>query len=253
MLDVAGGQIEVVLLHGLFGDKANLGGLKRCLLGSGFRVEAFDLPSHGDAVWLTEPSIQAMADRVYTQLSECGHERVVLIGHSLGGKIAMQIASQHPEMLKAVVVMDIAPVAYSPRHEQVFSALNACLLAQPGSRRELVHLLMESLGDAGVASFLARSGRWNAERFDWCFDLAGLQRQYRDISGMPVMDQPFNGPALVIKAECSDYIVADHWPEVLRRFPKAEFRVVAGAGHWLHVEKPEVVCSVIRRFLNSLS
>lgn len=241
--------LRLLLLHGLFGDSANMGALQRSLEKGGYWVESVDLPGHGEGARLDALTVEAMADHVYQSYIATKKIDTVLIGHSLGGKVCMQVAARYPNEVAAIVVLDIAPVCYGRLHDSVFAAIKYAFDMQPINRTALVTYLSQHIDAVALVNFLARSARWHQGQFQWRFDWLGLLQHYDFLRDMPAAPNAANLPALFLKAEFSDYITDAHWSEIRRRFPAAVARVIGGTSHWLHAEKPDLVSATIRRFL----
>jgi len=238
----------VLLMHGLFGSAANLGALARHLQGA-YRTISLDLRNHGKSPWHRSMSYPEMAADVIDLLDRLQLARASLVGHSMGGKVAMQVALQHPQRVSAVVVGDISPASYPPRHAAVLQGLEAVARTRPATRAEAEKLLAESVLDAGTRSFLLKSLRREGDnRFDWAFNLEAIARGYANLM-RAVEGTPFDGPALFIKGALSDYLQKDHRAKVLELFPAAELKVIPGAGHWLHADKPALFNGIVSRFL----
>ncbi|MEZ5572559.1 MAG: alpha/beta fold hydrolase [Halioglobus sp.] len=247
----AGEGPAVVLLHGLFGSGGNLGALSRALQ-TEFSVYSVDLPGHGRSGWLLDPDLPAMADSVYRWMDGEGLARAHLVGHSLGGKVAMQFALQHGARADSLVVADIAPVSYMRHHDAVFTALAAVAAQQCRSRDEAAALLARHLREPGVAQFLLSSlQRDDNGVYRWRFDLSGLESGYAALLAAPEAEHAYAGPVLFIKGGTSDYIQEQHWPAVQARFPNAAIKVMPDCGHWLHAEKPQQFNGIVRRFLEA--
>lgn len=240
------------MLHGLFGDGANLSGLAR-RLGERFDCHLLDLPNHGSSPWLPSPGVEAMAEEVFRYLDASFSRPVAVLGHSLGGKVAMQLADRHPERLSALVVLDIAPVRYPPRHEAVFEALGRCEGQPIASRAALADALRAALGNPELSGFLARSGLPGEAGLRWRFDLHGLEALYPDLCGMPESRGAVSVPLLLVAGAESDYVAPEHEAAFRRRFNRLMVRIMAGAGHWLHADKPDVVAALVSRFLASVA
>jgi esterase len=242
----------VVLLHGLFGASGNLGVVARALEAT-FSVFSVDLPGHGRSAWLANPTLPAMAERLQRWLDDAGLPRAHFVGHSLGGKVAMELALQQPQRLSSLTVADIAPVAYPGRHEAVFAALEAVASRPCTSREEAGARMAEYLKEDSVIQFLLSSLQRDAQgHYHWRFDLLGLKAAYPALLAAPVGDRSYPGPVLFIKGGASDYIQPQYWPVVQQLFPEANLKVIAGCGHWLHAEKPVLFNSIVARFLVSL-
>lgn len=242
----------VVLLHGLFGAGGNLGALARALQAT-YSVFSVDLPGHGRSAWLADLTLPVMAESVRLWLDDAGLSRAHFVGHSLGGKVAMELALQQPGRVSSLTVADIAPVAYQGRHEAVFAALEAVASRPCASREEAGERMAAHLVEDSVIQFLLGSLQRDAQgHYHWRFDLSGLRAAYPALLAAPTGDRRYPGPVLFIKGSASDYIQPQYWPAVQRLFPAATLKVLAGSGHWLHAEKPVLFNSIVARFLASL-
>lgn len=247
----AGEGEPVVLLHGLFGSGNNLGALARQLQ-QGFTTCTLDLPNHGRSDWLAAPDLPSMAQALIRWLDAQTMAQVHLVGHSLGGKVAMQVALAQPERVASLVVADIAPVNYQPSHQTVFAALNAVAQAKCESREAAAEVMAQHLKETDVIQFLLTSLRRSQEGvMTWRLDREGLQTAYPDLLAAPVGGHRYDGPTLFIKGGDSNYIQQEHWPDIQSLFSQAEIKVMADCGHWLHAQKPQLFNSTVERFLES--
>ncbi|PKF50515.1 alpha/beta fold hydrolase [Enterovibrio nigricans] len=246
---IQGNGEPLLLIHGLFGSLDNLGGLAR-VLAEQYKVYQIDLPNHGLSPRSLNVDYVSQAAAVMAFLDQQDLTCVSVVGHSMGGKVAMMLATQYPDRIKQLVVMDIAPVSYQVRrHDNVFAGLNASKQLPLRSRKEAEAKLAEHIVDPGVRQFLLKSlARQEDGTFDWRFNVDTLEANYEDITGWTKLDQ-FGGSTLFLKGSESDYISAEHRGEIEAQFPNAKAHVVANTGHWLHAEKPETVARVITRFL----
>jgi esterase len=249
------GASNLVLLHGLFGSANNLGQLARAFKDD-CRVFSVDLPDHGKSAWLTDASVEAYSEAVATWLRNNDIKQCRVIGHSLGGKVAMQLALDHPSLVERLVVLDIAPVSYPSRHYNVFSALRAVLTEKVSSRVEAKAVLTPLLDEPRVVDFLLASARVGDDgTIEWRFNLEGLQSSYSKILGAispkKTAQGVFNGPMLVLRGELSDYVFEDSGAEFSTLFSQVDVVTVSGAGHWLHQEEAEVVEKAVRQFFDA--
>ena len=245
----AGEGPAVVLLHGLFGASANLGAVARALQAT-FSVFSVDLPGHGRSAWLANPTLPAMAERLWHWLDDAGLPRAHFVGHSLGGKVAMELALQQPQRVSSLTVADIAPVAYPGRHAAVFAALEAVASRPCASREEARGRMAAYLDEDSVIEFLLGSLQRDAQgHYHWRFDLLGLRAAYPALLAAPAGGRSYPGPVLFIKGGASDYIQPQYWPVVQQLFPAATLKVIEGCGHWLHAEKPVLFSRCVARFL----
>ncbi|WP_455427386.1 esterase [Dryocola sp. LX212] len=235
----------VVLIHGLFGSLDNLGVLARDL-GQDRTLLQLDLRNHGLSGRSDEMSYLAMAQDVLETLDEYGIEKAIVIGHSMGGKVAMTLTSIAPERIDKLVLIDIAPVDYHVRrHDEIFAAINTVSEAGIKTRTQAAALMREHIKEEGVIQFLLKSFADGV----WKFNVPVLWNQYEQIVGwqtLPACDLP----ALFIRGGDSPYVDESHREALLSQFPKARAHVVAGAGHWVHAEKPEAVLRAIHRFID---
>ncbi len=240
---------SVVLLHGLFGSGNNLGALARSLQDR-YQVHSVDLPDHGRSGWQDASDLASMAASLRHWMQHQGVRSARFVGHSLGGKIAMQLALDHPSLVEALVVADIAPVAYPPRHDAVFAALDAVVARPCRSREEAAEVMAEHLQEAGVIQFLLMSLRRGPDdSYTWRFNLEGIRGGYASLREAPGAASPYGGPVLFIKGGDSDYIREAHRTHILALFPAAQVKIMPGCGHWLHAERPSLFNGIVGRFL----
>lgn len=238
----------VLLIHGLFGNLDNLSGLRRQLSAS-FQVLSIDLPDHGKSAFSDIFSFEGYASKIATLLEQLNVSLTCAIGHSLGGKVAMTLALTYPEKISHLVVIDIAPVTYSPRHIEVFNGLKSIDLNAINKRADAEAILKQYVFDASTRMFLLKGLYNENSQWRWRFNLALLKRDYAILSKGLEFKNFYNNPTLFIKGELSDYIKLCHKPVILKAFPKAQSKVISNTGHWLHAEKPELCSKVISKFI----
>jgi esterase len=247
---VIGAGPDVVLLHGLFGMGSNLGSIARDLQNR-FRVHMVDLPDHGGSAWLPESTIEAMAEAVRDWMDSREVTRAHLLGHSLGGKVAMKIALEEPAMVDRLVVADIAPVAYPRSHDAVFAGLHAVSAARCENRQQAREVLRTQISEDAVVQFLLLSLYAGDDGIlHWRFNVDGLEAGYAGLLGPVESDESFPGDALFIYGEQSAYTPAAFRDEIASLFPAAQFHGIADAGHWLHAEKPREFNAAVGKFLD---
>ncbi len=253
---VTGEGEPLILLHGLFGSLENLGGVAQRLQDR-WQIHALDQRNHGRSPHTDEMNYAAMAEDVMAYLDEQGLDRVALLGHSMGGKVAMQAALAHPERVSRVIVADIAPVDYKPRHDAILEGMLAMDFNRIGSRREADEALKSHVEEEAVRQFLLK----NLERvpasesgegavFRWRLNLPVISACYGNLARAPSATGPYEGPVLFIKGADSAYIQAKHEDSIRRLFPDAMLKVIEGTGHWLHAEKADTFATLCRRFLD---
>ncbi|WP_151669604.1 alpha/beta fold hydrolase [Nitrincola schmidtii] len=244
------GQGEpLVILHGLFGTLENWGShIKN--LSEHYDVIAADLRNHGRSPHSPEISYPIMANDVVELLDDLELEEVNLLGHSMGGKVAMQIALNHGARVKKLMVADIAPVVYPPHHEQVFAGLFNVNLASLTSRSDADKQLQAFIDEPGIRAFLLKNLYRNDEsQFAWRMNLNALKSEYDHIAAAP-SGIAFSGPTRFIKGGSSNYVRAEHTEAVKLLFPNADVKVIAEAGHWLHAEKPALFLRQVEQFFS---
>ncbi|MDF2155256.1 alpha/beta fold hydrolase [Vibrio sp. CAU 1672] len=240
----------VVLIHGLFGSFSNLGLLARDLA-EDHSVISVDLRNHGLSFHSDVHDYHSMADDLATLLGHLNTEPAIIVGHSMGGKVAMKLADLAPQLVQRLVVLDMAPVAYQTnRHDTVFRGLEAVLEQRPANRQQAMDILAAHIEIDGVRQFLSKSLYKNGDKMDWRFNVLSLLNNYPDIIGWQEFS-PTNIPTLFIKGGDSDYLMPQHQAAVQRQFSNAKAHVIANTGHWLHAEKPAEVLRVIRKYITS--
>jgi esterase len=246
------GTVPVLLVHGLFGAGDNLGSLAR-QLATTRRVVQIDLRNHGQSPHTDTMDLSLMAADVLALLQQLDIDVCDIVGHSLGGKVAMQIALNHGEHVRRLVIADIAPVTYGRGHDQVFAALAAVDLAAVHNRRDAEAMLTPLLAEPALRQFLVKSlyrdDNADPAGYRWRFNLPALSANYDALRAAPT-GTPFAGQALFIRGELSDYISSEHEPVMRRLFPTYNLQTIAGAGHWVHGEKPALFNAMVETFLN---
>jgi len=248
------GDSNVVLLHGLFGSGNNLGQIARGLKEE-HRAHSVDLPDHGRSDWLPHASIQGYAHCVAAWMDDQQLTNSCVIGHSLGGKVAMQLAVNRPELIKRIVILDISPMAYTVRrHDHIFAGLNAVKATGVKTRADARDILLAHIDEPSVADFLLTSAYADdSGLIDWRFNLVQLEADYRHmLSGIEVQEArglPCQIPSLVIRGADSAYVPKTTKQDFAHLFGALSVVTVKNAGHWLHQEQTETVLSIIGRFI----
>jgi esterase len=238
----------VILLHGLFGSFENLSSIAKALYHN-FDVICVDMPNHGRSEHSDDFNYNQMTLALLSLMDELQINRFSLLGHSMGGKAAMQLAINHPQMIDKLIVADMAPVAYQPQHNQVIKALQSVNLSQLSNRKAADNIMQSLISEAGVRHFLLKSLIKTDNAMCWRFNLDAITKNYANIIQGLDGDGCFEGPTLFIKGANSDYIQASHRTAIGQYFPNSKAHVINDAGHWLHVEKPEQFNRIVNRFL----
>jgi esterase len=240
----------LIILHGLFGSLDNWRTLSRIFARS-FQVFALDQRNHGRSPHSDTFNYDVMAEDVRDFILQNGLQTVSLLGHSMGGKTAMQFAVHYPHLVDKLIVVDIAPRAYSPGHDDIFAALLALDPRTLRSRQEANVILAASLPDETLRQFLLKNLEREADGgFKWRIDLEGLRNNYEEILKEVKTNSRFDKPTLFIKAGNSGYIQEEDVPDITALFPRAQIVTLPGVGHWLHAEAPQVFSTVVLDFLS---
>ncbi|MGX9461888.1 alpha/beta fold hydrolase [Shewanella sp. A14] len=249
---VSSGQgVPVLLIHGLFGNLDNLKNLGSTLENQ-HQVIRVDVPNHGLSEHWDNMDYPQLADAMIDVLDALQLTQVHVVGHSMGGKIAMAMALLHPERIISIVIADIAPVAYSPRHQDVFAGLTSLILNTSTTRQSALTHLMDSGIDEPTSQFLLKNLQRTDTGFEWKMNLHGLIHSYDHIIGwdLPLNnDSHFDKPALFIRGGDSNYITAEYREDIMRQFPQASAKTLNGTGHWLHAQKPEIFNRIVAEFI----
>ena len=243
---------DVVLIHGLFGSLENLNVIAKPL-SEHFRVTNVDLRNHGLSPHSDEMDYLAMATDIVELMATLKIQKAHLIGHSMGGKVAMQVALTHSELVDKLVVLDIAPVSYPARHTQILEALNSVKNADISDRKQADLIMQPYIEELGVRQFLLKSLYKNDEgKFVWRFNLSVLDNKYSTITDNINANNSCLCETLFIKGNDSDYILAEHRDAINALFKNVSAKIIHGAGHWLHAQKPQAVNKAINDFLTTV-
>ena len=241
-------QPPVLLAHGLFGSGKNLGGLARRLAETR-RVISVEMRNHGDSFHDPDHSYPALANDL-AQVIAANGGRADVLGHSMGGKTAMMLALTRPELVRKLVVMDIAPYAYGHTQTALIDAMEGRDLTGLRLRSEADARLAAAIDEPGVRAFLLQSLDLKSDPPRWKYNLTALRDQMPLLIGWP--DAPkgtYDGPTLFLAGAESDYCREPQLEAIRAYFPQAKMRYFAGAGHWLHADRPTEVAEAVAAFL----
>lgn len=239
----------VVLLHGLFGSSDNWHFIAQ-RLAEQFHVFAVDHRNHGQSPHHAEMNYPLMAADVEKFFVARGLASASVIGHSMGGKTAMQLALQFPERVEKLVVADMAPRAYAPAHDKIFAALLALELPKFHTRQQMEDALAPEIPNLVLRRFLLKNLDRNADgAFHWKINLAGLAQNYLKLGEPVAAAAPFAKPTLFIRGGKSKYIKAEDESLIRELFPQSQIQTIAEASHWVHADEPE---EFLRRLLDFL-
>jgi esterase len=247
-VDISGeGDKPVVLLHGLFGSGSNLMALARSLAPF-YKVYRMDLRNHGKSAHSDFMDIAVMANDVAAAMAELGIERADLFGHSLGGKVAMELAARFPHLVHHLVVADIAPVSYGRGHDEIIAGLLGLDLRALESRQQADEQLHSAVPETAIRQFLLKNLVRQGEAWEWRMNLPVIAECYDALRMAPDPGE-FTGPTLFVRGGASPYIRDENRVPIQRQFPNVAIRTIADAGHWLHAEKPQIFNEIVLSFL----
>lgn len=246
----SGSGPALAILHGLFGSGRNWAGIAR-RLAARHRVIALDLRNHGSSPWGETMDYPELADDVHATLQALGCRRAALLGHSMGGKVAMVEALLHGEAVERLVVVDIAPVPYAPRHQGYVRAMRNLDRRGIGRRSEADARLAGAIPDPAERAFLVQNLVFQQGEARWRLNLAAIEQAMPQLVGFPAMPPGarYEGAALFVAGGRSDYLRPEHEPAIRRLFPSARIVRIADAGHWLHAERPQAFLDAVEPFL----
>jgi esterase len=244
------GGPPVVILHGLLGSARNWSTVARKLAATR-AVFALDLRNHGASPWADEMTYDQMADDVRAFLARQGLPAAAVIGHSMGGKVAMRLALAHGEEVSRLVVVDVAPVAYGRDFNAYVEAMRALDLSTIRRRGEADALLAEQIADPEVRGFLLQNLVSTDDGLAWRVPLQALAANMPKLTGFPEPrdGEHYAGPALFVTGGRSDYVRPEYHATIRRLFPNAQFAPIADVGHWVHAEQPQRFFEVVSAFL----
>lgn len=239
----------LLLLHGLFGVSNNWMGVAK-LLHNDFRLILPDLRNHGRSPHHPQMDYPSMAGDLLALLDRLQLDSVSLLGHSMGGKVAMWTALLEPERVERLVVADIAPVRYPSRFDGIFQGLQELPLAELSGRESADRRLAGRVPERAVRQYLLQNLVNGAQGWDWRFNLPVLSRSREVLGEFPVSEgRSFAGEVLFLYGERSDYVRPEYRRAIEQLFPHARQRMLPAAGHWLYAEQPEAFSRAVRTFL----
>lgn len=236
----------LLIAHGLFGSGRNWGVIAK-RLSDEREVIAVDMRNHGNSPWFDGHSYPEMAGDLAEVIEEIDRPADVL-GHSMGGKAAMMLALNRPELVNRLIVADIAPVAYSHSQAHNIKAMQAVDLSQVSKRSDAAAQLAPLLEDDALVPFFLQS--LDVPNRRWRLNFTALTRAMPDILSFPQTKARFDGPTLFLSGSESDYVTHAHRARIRALFPAARFMKIPGASHWLHADKPREFEAALRGWLN---
>ena len=249
---IQGSGKPLLILHGFLGMLDNWKSLANQYAHEGFEVHSIDLRNHGRSFHSNEFTYAAMAQDILRYITHYKCQNVSIIGHSMGGKVAMTFAVSHPEMLEKLVIADIGPKYYPPHHQSILNGLAAVDFAKHLDRESIEHVLLAHVRIPSVVQFLMKSlYRESPDRFNYRFNLPVFLEAYENIGEALPTNAYYDGSVLFLRGGVSNYILDEDWPDILRQFPKGELVTIPKVGHWLHAERPDLFSAYSLSYLKS--
>lgn len=244
----------VIILHGIFGMLDNWHNFAT-KLSSHFQVITVDQRNHGRSGHSDEFSYELMCEDLLKLVKKLNLDKLNLIGHSMGGKTAMNFALKYPEIIKNLIVIDIGIKKYRKSHEFIFEAINEIKLEKMNSRTGIEIFLHQYIPNDAIVKFLMKniSRHHDDNKLFWKMNFKALEQSYDHIISEVKSTNQFIGRTLFVKGGNSDYLHEDELPKIRKLFPIAQMNVIEGAGHWIHAEKENELLNVTRNFLNNMA
>lgn len=241
----------LLILHGFLGMSDNWKTLGSQYAENGFQSHLIDQRNHGKSFHSDDFNYDYLSDDLKRYIKHYDLGKASIIGHSMGGKTAMQFACDHPEMTEKLIVADISPKYYPPHHQDIVNGLQALDFQKITSRGEADELLSKHLGDFGTRQFLLKNLYWVEKgKLGFRFNLLVLSSKMEEIGENISATAQYEGPTLFLKGDASEYVVETDLPEIKRHFPSAKIDTIENAGHWVHAANPKQFYEKSFAFLN---
>ncbi len=240
----------MVIIHGFLGMSDNWKTLGTQFANEGYQVHALDLRNHGKSFHTNDFSYDVMAADV---MQYCAHHQlkdIVIVGHSMGGKVVMLLATTYPELVSKLIVADIGPKYYAPHHQTILAALNAVDFSKKPSRAEVEEIVSGYIKDFGTRQFLLKNLYWESpEQLAFRFNLKVFNEKIETFGTALPFENTFSKDTLFLRGDKSDYILDSDFETIYHHFPSASIKTIKNAGHWLHAENPKDFLSTVLDFI----
>jgi len=239
-----------LIIHGFLGMSDNWKTLANQFAQLGFQVHSLDMRNHGKSFHSDEFSYDVMVQDVKEYVDFHQLQNITLLGHSMGGKIAMLFATTYPELISKLMIADIGPKYYAPHHQSILAALNAIDFSQKPSRAEVDGIISTYITDFGTKQFLLKNLYWvEPGQLGFRFNLKVFNEKIEEIGKQLPFENTFNGAVLFLRGDKSDYILDADFETIYYHFPNAIIDTVSNAGHWLHAENPSEFFEKVQGFI----
>lgn len=241
-----------IILHGFLGMSDNWKTLGTQYSENGYEVHLVDQRNHGKSFHSEEFNYDVLSEDVIRYMDHHNIDSAYVMGHSMGGKTAMQLATSYPKRVTKLIVADIAPRYYPPHHHFIFNGLSHLDFDTISDRREADKELSKHIKEKGIRQFLLKNLYWEEkDRLGFRFNFDVLKERMEEIGENISSNAVYEGPTLFLRGDRSEYIQPDNFAEIKRHFPQADIETIDKAGHWLHAENPKQFYDKSFSFLNS--
>lgn len=238
----------MIVMHGVFGSSDNWQTLGK-VFAETHKVYLIDLRNHGNSPHSTEFNYELMVEDIVSLMREEGLSNAHILGHSMGGKVAMHLATKHPNLVNKLVVVDIAPKYYPPHHQQIFEGFHAVDLDQIKSRKEADDAMAQVISNMGIRQFILKNLTRTPNGFAWKLNLQAIEQAIEQVGEGMETDVRFDGPCLFLAGGNSDYVLPEDHALIQSLFSNASIQTIEGVGHWVHAEKPKELAVSVLDFL----
>lgn len=249
---IEGAGKPLLILHGFLGMSDNWKTLGTQFADLGYQVHMLDLRNHGRSFHSDTFNYEVMMEDVVAYCKFHHLTDVAIIGHSMGGKIAMFLATNHPELVDKLIVADIGPKYYKPHHQEILEGLNAVDFSEKPDRNQVEEVLKKYISDFGTRQFLMKSLYWKEPgQLAFRFNLDSFNANIEHVGSALPENQLFEKQTLFIRGGNSRYILDADVEQIQKHFPQATLETIPNAGHWLHAENPKLFFENVQQFLKS--
>jgi esterase len=239
-----------LIIHGFLGMSDNWKTLSTQFVQLGFQIHLLDMRNHGKSFQSDEFNYEVMVEDVKTYVDFHNLQNITLLGHSMGGKIAMLFATLYPELIEKLIIADIGPKYYAPHHQSILNALNAVDFSVKPSRAEVDEIISTYITDFGTKQFLLKNLYWvEPGQLGFRFNLKVFNDKISEIGAALPIENHFNKSTLFLRGDKSDYILDSDFETIYYHFPEAKILTISNAGHWLHAENPKDFYNEVENFL----
>lgn len=247
---IEGTGSPLLIIHGFLGMSDNWKTLGSQYASEGFQVHMLDLRNHGKSFHSNDFNYDVMSNDILEYCQEHNLDKVSIIGHSMGGKVAMLFATAYPERVNKLVVADIGPKYYKPHHDAILAGLNAVDFTAKPSRTEVEETLFPYIPDFGTRQFLMKNLYWiSPGQLGFRFNLEAFNVNVEIIGTALPEEAIFKNPTLFIRGGNSNYILDVDVSEIKKQFPNLQLATIPDVGHWLHAENPQLFFKETSAFL----